>query len=236
MSKNWEEHVGHLRNLFGELREAGHTCKRKKCSFGRRRLEFLGHEVGDGVISVPAARVRAIKDHPLPKTRKQLRAFLGLVGYYRRFIAGCHRWSALLTPHTSTRSSGQVSWTEPMLRAFRALCNESCESVCLYVPCDGDMFVLESDASSTGVGAVLSVERDGERLPVAFFFKTAAGNADPLQCPRIGGACGIRGDQAFLVLLVWEEVSCDHRPQRTVVIEIWEARKQTHLQLVTEAM
>ena len=173
--KDWSTHLGHLKRLFDVLRQAGLTCKRKKCCFSRRSLEFLGHQVGGGVISVPAARVRAIKDHPLPKTRKQLRAFLGMVGYYRRFIAGYHCWSAVLTPHTSSLSAGSVSWAEPVLGAFHALCNELCNAVCLYVPCVSDVYVLECDASSTGVGAALSVERGEERLPVAFLSRQLKG-------------------------------------------------------------
>ncbi len=142
---------------------------------GKRYLEFLGHVVGEGMISVPAARVGVIADHPLPKTRKQLRAFLGMVGYYRRFIAGFHRWSALLTPHTSALSDGRVSWSGPMLEAFRSLCVELCNAVSLCVPNVCDKFLLESDASSTGVGAALSVIRDGEKLPVAFFSRQLRG-------------------------------------------------------------
>ncbi len=69
VSVDWESHLGHLKRLFSVLRKEGLTCKRKKCSFGKRRLEFLGHEVGDGVISVQAARVRAIKDNPYPLQR-----------------------------------------------------------------------------------------------------------------------------------------------------------------------
>ncbi len=87
--------------LFETLEEAGLTCKRGKCAFGKKRLEFLGHQIGEGVVCVPEARVCAIKEHPLPKTRRQLRAFLGLVGYYRRFVSGFHQWSSVLTPHTS---------------------------------------------------------------------------------------------------------------------------------------
>ncbi len=90
-SRSWEEHLGHVREVLRTLREAGLTCRRSKCSFGKRSLEFLGHLIGDSMISVPAARVGAIKNHPLPKTRRQLRAFLGLVGYYRRFIGGFHK-------------------------------------------------------------------------------------------------------------------------------------------------
>ncbi len=175
VSQDWKTHLGHLKLLFDTLRQAGLTCKKKKCSFGRARLEFLGHQIGGGQISVPAARVEAIRNHPLPKTRKQLRSFLGLVGFYRRFIRGYHRWSSVLTPHTSTAMSRVVSWTDPMLDAFRGLCDQLCVSVCLYVPCVSDVFVLESDASSTGVGAVLSVTRENGNVPVAFFSRQLRG-------------------------------------------------------------
>ncbi len=158
----WEVHVMHLRKLFGVLREAGLTCKRSKCVFGRRRLEFLGHVIGDGTMRVPEARIKAIAEHPVPKTRKQLRAFLGLIGYYRRFVRGFHRWSSRLTSHTAKTSPGEVQWTSPMLKAFRELCMSLCDHVCLNVPCKEHEFCLESDASASGIGAVLSVKRGEE--------------------------------------------------------------------------
>ncbi len=187
VSEGWSEHLGHLKMLFGILLKAGLTCKLTKCVFGKRRLMFLGHEVGDGVIRVPEARVAAIRDHPEPKTRKQLRAFLGLIGYYRRFIEGFHKWSALLTPHTSSLLSGKVEWTSQMLEAFCKLKCALSSSVCLVVPCVSDVFVVESDASSSGVGAVLSVRRAEELLPVAFYSRQLRGaqsnySAQELEC------------------------------------------------------
>ncbi len=163
VSESWEEHLVHVSRVLRTLREAGLTCKKSKCSFGRRSLEFLGHLVGGGAICVPAARVGVIRNHPLPKTRRQLRAFLGLVGFYRRFIAGFHRWSSVLTPHTSVAMAGELRWTEPMLEAFRELCNSLCDSVSLCVPCASDSFILECDACGTGIGAVLSVVREDVR-------------------------------------------------------------------------
>ncbi len=71
--------------------------------------------------------------------------------------------------------TGVVSWTSSMLDAFHALCNQLSVSVCLCVPCASDVFVVESDASSTGVGAVRSVVRNNEKLPVAFFSKQLRG-------------------------------------------------------------
>ncbi len=123
VSRSWGVHLEHLRELFRTLKEAGLTCKIGKCEFGRKKMMFLGHEIGEGAICVPEARVQALREHPRPKTRRQLRAFLGLVGYYRRFIAGFHRWSSLLTPHTAAKGNERVEWTDPMLVAFSELCN-----------------------------------------------------------------------------------------------------------------
>ncbi len=213
VSKSWEEHLGHLRKLLEVLRQAGLTCRRGKCSFGRRRLEFLGHQVGDSVISVPEARVKSIRDHPLPKSRKQLRAFLGLVNFYRRFIRGFHRWSALLTHHTSSLSAGTVSWTEPMLEAFHALCVQLCDSVCLYVPCNSDVFVLECDASSTGVGAVLSVKREGNCLPVAFFSRQLKGSQSRYSAQELEGLAVYEAIRHFSYFLYGRKFSVitDHK-------------------------
>ncbi len=101
VSECWEVHLGHLIVLFDTWEEANLTCKRGKCAFGKKRLEFLGHQIGEDVVCVPEARMCAINEHSLPKTRRQLRAFMGLVGYYRRFVSRFYRWSSVLTPHTS---------------------------------------------------------------------------------------------------------------------------------------
>ncbi len=175
VSESWEVHARHLRRLLEVLREAGLTCKRSKCVFGKRRLEFLGHVIGDGYMSVPEVRIVAIREHPVPRTRKQLRAFLGLIGYYRRFIRSFHRESSLLSPHTAKTSPGEVVWTSAMLDGFRKLCKSLCDHVCLCVPCEDDTFSLECDASASGIGAVLSVHREGEWRPVAFFSRQLKG-------------------------------------------------------------
>ncbi len=168
MSENWREHLVHSGRVFECLRKAGLTCKSSKCEFGKATLEFLGHVVGDGVLSVPEARVLALRDHPRSKTKKQLRAFLGVVNFYRRFIRGFHQWSYLLTPSTSKSAPAVVGWTSLMLEAFDQLKVKLCNHVCLCIPCDSDMFILETDASSSGVGAVLSVLREGALRPAAF--------------------------------------------------------------------
>ncbi len=87
VSRNWEEHLGHLRELLETLREAGLTCKRSKCCFGRKTLEFLGHQIGGGTISVPAARVRVIKE-PETKDPEAASCFPGVGGVLSAFHCG----------------------------------------------------------------------------------------------------------------------------------------------------
>ncbi len=151
VSECWEVHLKHLEEVFEVLKLAGLTVKKKKCAFGKRKLEFLGHLIGDGVVSVPGDRVRAIAEHPMPRNRKQLRSFLGLVGFYRRFVRGMHRWTAVLTPHTSGSACGRLVWTSLMIEAFRELCLCLRNSIVLCVPQKEDSFMLECDACSSGI-------------------------------------------------------------------------------------
>ena len=171
----WAEHLGHLRNVFEALRGVRLTCKLAKCSYGKRKLLFLGHLIGDGVVEVPEARVMAIREHPIPKTRRQLRAFLGMVGFYRQFVKDFHRFSSVLTPHSSSTMVANLVWSEDMLQAFQCLCHSLSNHVKLYVPCVGDVFVLETDACGLGVGAVLSVVREGVVQPVGFYSRQLHG-------------------------------------------------------------
>ncbi len=214
----WSEHLVHLGRLFEALKEAGLTCKRS--CFGKVRLEFLGHVVGGRVINVPETRVRAIREHPLPKTRKQLRAFLGLVGYYRRFIRNYHSWSSSLTPSTSRNAAGTVEWSSQMMEAFHGLCKSLCHSVCLVVPCVSDVFVLECDASVSGVGAVLSVVRGEEHLPVAFFSKQLKGAHQRYSAQKLEGLALFEAVRHFAFYLYGKEftVVTDHRSLVTLMM------------------
>ena len=85
-SRTWEEHLRHLRQVLDRLRAHGLTAKESKCEWGASSVTYLGHVVGEGKVSVPEARVAAIRNFKKPHTKSDLRAFLGTVGYYRKFI------------------------------------------------------------------------------------------------------------------------------------------------------
>ena len=104
-----------------------------------------------------------------------MRAFLGMMNFYRRFVKGFHQWSSLLTPSTSKSASTVVEWTSQMTETFITTKAKLCNHISLCIPVNSDVFVLETDASSTGVGAVLSVVQDGVRKPAAFFSRQLHG-------------------------------------------------------------
>ena len=169
------EHMEHLRLVFETFRKFGLTVKLDKCSFGRKRLEYLGHMIGDGKIAVPEHRAEAMANYRQPRTKKDLRAFLGSASYYRRFVQDFASYSSLLSPATSKKAPSVVSWDQSMLDAFHSL-RVSLVDVCvLTVPSLEDVFILNTDASGAGIGAALYVVRDDVELPVAFFSKQLQG-------------------------------------------------------------
>ena len=174
-SKDGLEHVQYLRCVLDALRRFGMTIKEAKCEWGKVKLEYLGHVIGGGELAVPAHRAAAMADYNQPTTKKQLRSFLGAAGYYRQFIEGYARMSAVLTPWTAKDAPSVVCWTAEGLEAFTRI-KVSLVDVCsLTVPNQDDRFVLHCDASGTGIGATLNVVREGKKMPVAYYSKQLQG-------------------------------------------------------------
>ena len=174
-SKDGTEHSAHLRCVLQALREHGLTVNIDKCAFGKEQVEYLGHLIGKGQLAVPGHRASAMEEFLVPKTKKQLRSFLGAASYYRRFVKGFAYQSSKLSPDTSKFAPGMVSWDAAKLEAFHTL-RVSLVSVCvLTVPCSEDIFSLHTDASGCGIGATLNVIRNGEELPVGYYSKQLQG-------------------------------------------------------------
>ena len=174
-SKNGDEHIQHLRCVLGALRKFGLTIKEEKCQFGREKVEYLGHVIGGGVLVVPGHRAAAMADYIQPVTKKQLRSFLGAAGYYRQFVEGYARMSAVLTPLTTKSAPSVVCWTVEGLEAFTRIKVSLVNVCCLTIPTQEDTFTLHCDASGAGIGATLNVERGGKKMPVAFYSKQLQG-------------------------------------------------------------
>lgn len=168
-SQFWGEHLQHLSEVFEKIQRAGVTVKLKKCQFGTRRAHYLGHIIGEGKIRPDPEKVKAVMEYPEPKTKKDLRAFLGLVGYYRRFIPNFATITVPLTNLTRKSHPNQVTWTSDCEKAFQELKTAMVQATVLKVADPSKPFMLQTDASEVGLGAVLSQkDDDGNEHPVAY--------------------------------------------------------------------
>lgn len=133
-STSWENHLQHLEAVLQALREAGLTANPAKCSLALEEANYLGYTVGRGNVKPQVKKVDAITTWPQPQTKRQVRTFLGLVGYYRQFIPNFASLAAPLHELTSKSASNRVKWTEQTQRAFNALKKALCSETVLHTP------------------------------------------------------------------------------------------------------
>ena len=109
-SSTWEEHCEHIARILDRLRKAGRTANVRKCQWGQTQCEFLGHVIGKGMVSPALGKIEAVQSYPIPTTKKQIRQFLGLTGYYRRFIERYAEHTYLLTEATKKSAPESIVW------------------------------------------------------------------------------------------------------------------------------
>ncbi|KAK7929500.1 hypothetical protein WMY93_005895 [Mugilogobius chulae] len=142
-SRSWKEHLHHLQEVLKRIQAAGLTINPKKCAMAHREVEYLGYTIGFGKIKPQVQKMEAICSFPVPTTKKKVRGFIGLVGWYRKFIPQFADRSAILNDLTKNSAPNKSP--------------------------DFDLpFILQTDASGVGLGAVLLQEKDGDRRPVVF--------------------------------------------------------------------
>ncbi|XP_042300045.1 uncharacterized protein LOC121917995, partial [Sceloporus undulatus] len=170
-SDSWEEHIEHLTKVLGALRAAGLTANPKKCAIACRQVKYLGHAVGQGLIKPLMEKVVKVQDWGVPQTKKQVRQFLGLEGYYRRFIPHFAHWAAPLTDLTKKGQPRRVRWGRREQLAFDRLKDYLYSYPVLRAPDFSRPFILQTDASEVGLGAVLSQMWDDGEHPVLYLSK-----------------------------------------------------------------
>ncbi|XP_063942643.1 uncharacterized protein LOC135150309 [Daucus carota subsp. sativus] len=152
-SKTAEEHAEHLRTALEILRKEKLYAKFSKCEFWLQEVQFLGHIVSRDGIKVDPAKIEAIMNWERPKTPTEIRSFLGLAGYYRRFVQD---FSRIATPLTKlTRKNEKFIWNEKCEESFQELKKRLVSAPVLSLPDDQGNFVIYSDASYKGLGCVL---------------------------------------------------------------------------------
>ena len=157
-------HVQHLAAAFNTLSEGEFYLRRTKCLFARRTLQYLGHIVSDKGIAPDPDKIQAMLSWPTPSTVSELRGFLGLTGFYRRFIRG---YASIASPLTSLLRTDAFQWNSDAQAAFVQLQQAMTQAPVLAPPDFTAPFILETDASRTAMGAVL-IQR---AHPIAFHSK-----------------------------------------------------------------
>lgn len=161
-----EEVVERLEAVFTRLREAKLKLKPKKCHLFRREVLYLGHVVSKEGVSTDPSKTEAVRNWPTPTSVTEVRSFLGLASYYRRFI---HKFSDVAKPMTTlTKKETPFVWTEQCQTALQALKSKLTTAPILAYPRIGEGFLLDTDASKDAIGAVLSQEEEGRERVIAY--------------------------------------------------------------------
>jgi hypothetical protein len=164
-SDSLESHVQHLHQVFSLLAQDQWKVKRSKCSFAQSSVSYLGHVVSKDGVATDPGKIQAISSWPVPCSLKDLRSFLGLAGYYRKFI---HHFGVICQPLTQLLKKGvHFIWTSEHDTAFSALKQALTSAPVLSLLDFASPFTVETDASAVGIGAVLM--QHGH--PVAFLSK-----------------------------------------------------------------
>ena len=170
MGRTFEEELERLKEVFERLARAGLKLKPKKCFLFQKRVSYLGHVVTDEGIAADPEKVEQVRTWPTPENSTEVKSFLGLASYYRRFIPD---FSTIAKPlYKLTEAKAEFAWTEQCQLAFDSLKGLLTSGRVLAYPTREGKFVLDTDASDHGIGAVLSQFQDGVEKPIAFASRT----------------------------------------------------------------
>lgn len=164
-SPTWEDHLTHLSMVFTILRYHKLYLKPSKCTFGASIVEYLGHFISASRVSTDPSKIKAITDWHIPTNLKQLRSFLGLSNCYKRFIRD---YRIIARPLTQLLKKDSFCWTDDSTFAFNQLKQALSSSPVLALPDFSKPFIVETDASNKGIGAVLMQEHP----PISFISRT----------------------------------------------------------------
>ena len=159
-SSTWEEHLARLSEVFERLRHAKLKLGAAKCTFATKEVSYLGHRVTEEGLLPDPSLLAAIRDIPPPTTATEVRSFLGLAGYYRRYVKG---FAAIAAPlHALTRKDAVFHWSEDCQAAFDQLQTRLTTSPITAFPDFSQAFRLYTDTSTAGLGAILAQVWDGK--------------------------------------------------------------------------
>jgi hypothetical protein len=146
-SRSWSEHLQHVKQVFQALCDHKLALKRSKCSFGMNTMMYLGHIISESGVAMDPAKVETVEAWPSPWSLRALRGFLGLTGYYRKFITG---YGTVAAPLTTLIKQEVFRWTDKAEKAFQLLKRALTQAPLLQMPDFDKRFIIDCDASGTG--------------------------------------------------------------------------------------
>ncbi|KAH9717133.1 hypothetical protein KPL71_021710 [Citrus sinensis] len=158
---SWRSHLTHVKQAMEVLKQHQFFLKAIKCTFGQQELEYLSHIITSHGVKVDETKIAAMVSWPQPKNISELRGFLGLTGYYRKFVQG---YGVLARPLTNLLKKGQFEWNAEADKAFINLKKAMTSTPTLAMPNFNETFVIVTDASGDGISAIL--QQQGQ--PIAF--------------------------------------------------------------------
>ena len=190
-SKDNPKHLECLEEVLKRLKNANLTLKSSKCHFFKKQVEFLGHIISEEGVKTDPMKIKAVQEWPIPRRVKDdVRSFLGLTGYYRRFIKD---YGSIAKPlHELTERTTPFVWSEERERAFQQLKDALTSAPILGYPSaeDGDECILDTDASNCHIGAVLSQWQGGTEKVIAYGSKVLSKQErNYCHSSRVTGSC-----------------------------------------------
>ena len=208
-SKSLQDHLIHLEQIFKKLKETNLKVQLDKSEFLRKEVNFLGHVITPDGITPNPIKIQAIQKYPIPKTVKEIKSYLGLVGYYRKFIPNFARLTQPMTK--CLRKNEKINISDPSYQeAFEVTKEAICNAPVLIYPDFSKPFTLTTDASTVAIGSVLS---QSDR-PVAFYSRTlnsAEKNYSPIELELLSILASTRHFRPYLFGKPFT-VETDHNP------------------------
>ena len=164
-SRDLQSHVHHLEVVLSILCDQQLYANMSKCHFAQQKLEYLCHIISADEVVADSSKIEAMQRWPIPQNLKELRGFLGLTGYYRKFVAG---YGKIAYPLTEQLKKDNFGWAYEVEHAFNQLKHAMTTILVLALPDFNKPFVIDTDASRVGVGVVLMQDQ----CPIAYYNHT----------------------------------------------------------------
>ena len=206
-SKNASQHLEHLEEVFQRLVDAGLKLKPQKCMFGVNHIKYLGHNIGRKGIAPFEEKVQAVKEFPTPTTMTQVKSFLGMANYYRKFIKDFSRLARPL--NELTKKSKVFQWSEDCQNSFMELKRRLVSAPVLAHANPSLPFRLTTDASRSGLGWVLEQKQDGKYRVICYGGKSLT---------KAQSNYGISDLEALAVVTAVKDLDCYLRYQKFEIL------------------